>query len=168
MSNKNLFAARRHKPFPLFLVLLLKDLGRINTFVETGTYKGDAARLCAKHFSFVLTIEGVKQRWADLAQQDWPYNVTLCVGDSGDELRGYLERLDAPAVLWLEPMLALLPVLPNAGGQFQGRENAMLLVLSSFLYSFDLPFVRPHPFLLRSNFPLPLCGRGGASVAMRG
>jgi hypothetical protein len=89
-------------PFPLELALMLRDLGRARTFVETGTYAGATARTAAAHFERVLTIEGVEERFRAADAFAWPANVERFCGDSAAVLGDVLKRLDGPAVVWLD------------------------------------------------------------------
>lgn len=99
----NPFKARVNKPFPLELALFMRDISGIDTFVETGTYRGDTARLCSRYFRWVYTIEGVSERYKELAPQVWPINVGLLYGDSAIQFPRMLHAFnDRNVIAWLD------------------------------------------------------------------
>jgi predicted O-methyltransferase YrrM len=71
--------------------------------VETGTYRGDTAAGCARHFPHVYTIE-LDPSYAARARQRFANtpNVTVIEGDSETELPRLAGEIDGPAVFWLD------------------------------------------------------------------
>lgn len=88
---------------PPDLTIRLKDGLGINTFVETGTFKGATAEWASHYFPRVYTIEVMGDRHhktsAMLANIS---NISFLFGDSRTVLSDLLPRLGAPAILWLD------------------------------------------------------------------
>jgi hypothetical protein len=76
---------------------------RVPTLVETGTYLGDMVEAQRRRFRHVWSIELSSDLFRDaLARFAEAPNVTLLEGDSGDLMPAVLERLDGPALFWLD------------------------------------------------------------------
>lgn len=76
---------------------------RLKIFVETGTFRGDMVEAMKPLFAKVYSIELSDALFAAAErrfQQD-PH-VELIHGDSGKELAQIVERLDQPALFWLD------------------------------------------------------------------
>jgi hypothetical protein len=86
------------------LGLALRDAFGLNTFVETGTYKGQTSGWAADHFSEVITIEAHLHRYnktvAGLAYKK--PNIRFVFGDSAEELPKVIYGLQNPAMFWLD------------------------------------------------------------------
>ena len=84
------------------LVLRLAQDFKINTFVETGTYKGETTFWASEHFDTVITIEAHEPRYKKTlaAYSDIP-NIDFVFGNSGELLGDHLPG-DQPAVAWLD------------------------------------------------------------------
>jgi hypothetical protein len=87
---------------PVDLVIFLKKHFNINTFVETGTFRGDSAAWAAQHFEQVYTIEAHAPLW-EAAQNRYSSlsNITFIHGSSPERLRILLPKLDN-ALFWLD------------------------------------------------------------------
>ena len=76
---------------------------RLSTLVETGTYLGDMVEAQRRRFRRVWSIELSPDLYrSTLARFVEAPNVTLLQGDSGNLLPSVLERLDGPALFWLD------------------------------------------------------------------
>ena len=76
----------------------------IDSFIETGSFKGGTSAWAANHFRHVITIEGMPGRWwktwnNTLGQLS---NVATLLGESGDLLPRILSVLQVPAIFWLD------------------------------------------------------------------
>lgn len=76
---------------------------KLNTLIETGTYRGDMVEAMRRHFARVHSIElgdalydTAVARFADAP------NVSLHHGDSGEILTALLPSLTGPALFWLD------------------------------------------------------------------
>ena len=76
---------------------------KLGTLIETGTYKGDLVQNCLGDFDRIFTIE-LDDGMAAAAKERFKGNekVSTLHGDSGVLLRGVLEELDGPCLLWLD------------------------------------------------------------------
>ncbi len=75
----------------------------VTTFLETGTYQGDATRWAASVFKRVFTIE-LNPDFFRASQEKLKScgNVEMHLGDSAKILGELVDRLDAPSVFWLD------------------------------------------------------------------
>jgi hypothetical protein len=72
-------------------------------FLETGTHRGATAAWASQHFERVVTIEASEGLYrAAVAAYGHLDNVRLVLGDTRSVLPGEVERLDGPAVVWLD------------------------------------------------------------------
>ena len=92
-----------HPGVPQELVLRLAKEFNLQTFVETGTHKGNTSAWASPHFSKVVTIEG-SQHWYDRTKPslDALGNVTIHFGHSREVLGKVVPDLSGPAVFWLD------------------------------------------------------------------
>ena len=75
----------------------------IRTLVETGTLHGDMVAAVALDFDHIYSIELSRELyWLARLRFLGRRNVHLIQGDSSDELRTVLERIDTPSVFWLD------------------------------------------------------------------
>lgn len=88
---------------PLELITRLLSEFTIANFVETGTYRGETAAWASSHFKNVFSIEYSKDfhqqaaaRYAHLS------NVEFIYGDSRDELRKLMAKLEGLSLFWLD------------------------------------------------------------------
>jgi hypothetical protein len=89
--------------FPEELALALRDLCAVRTFIETGTYRGDTARMMAATFDRVLTIEGVFDRYTITREEGGlPANVEMFFGNSGERLGELLTQAGEPSLVFLD------------------------------------------------------------------
>jgi hypothetical protein len=88
---------------PQELVLWARDALNVRTFVETGTNRAQTSVWAARHFSKVVTIEGQESLYrAALAAHGQVANLEFLHGDSRALLGPVLDKLNEPAVLWLD------------------------------------------------------------------
>lgn len=74
----------------------------IDSFVETGTFHGDAARFAAKLFPRVVTIE-IKREYQEQAILQSPgANIEFLLGDSASVLPDVVAGLTGTALFWLD------------------------------------------------------------------
>lgn len=83
------------------LGLVLRDTFGLNTFVETGTYKCKTTLWAADHFKQVITVEAYEPYYKNARTNERP-SITYLFGDSRDKLAGVLEKIEQPALLWLD------------------------------------------------------------------
>lgn len=85
------------------LMLELRGKYNLRYFVETGTLNGGTARLAAKYFEKVWTIEKNENRYLYAMQQNNGLkNIYYLLGDSRQELPRVLRTLKDPALIWLD------------------------------------------------------------------
>jgi len=88
---------------PKEIVLQFAQALKIPNFVETGTFKGDTALWAAEVFEKVYTIEIDPELRLKASKRSNPRkNVEFLLGDSKTELPKLVERLEGPAVFWLD------------------------------------------------------------------
>lgn len=86
------------------ITLALQKESGIDTFIETGTYKGMSSAWAADHFPTVITIEGMPDRY----WKTWYNtlgsvpNVMMLLGDSWEVLPKVLRFVQVPALFWLD------------------------------------------------------------------
>jgi hypothetical protein len=91
------------EPFKQATVRAYGRAFRLPTLVETGTYLGEMVEAQRWRFRRVWSIELSSDLFAAaLARFAEAPNVTLLEGDSGDLMPAVLERLDGPALFWLD------------------------------------------------------------------
>lgn len=88
---------------PTVFALNLKKQFGLNTFVETGTFKGNTAAWGATNFSKVFSIEAYPLLFERASQRfAAESHVEIILGNSKDELPKVVEKLDSPALFWLD------------------------------------------------------------------
>lgn len=90
---------------PKKLALKLANEANIDTFIETGTYKGNTARWAAGNFDYVTTIEAYKPRYqkTKAGLKDRYPSIKFCLGDSRTRLLSERQRAKRESVmLWLD------------------------------------------------------------------
>jgi len=85
---------------------ILKSYARkykLNVLIETGTYMGDMIWAMRKKFKYIYSIELSKELY-DKAKDRFSNikNVKLIHGDSGKHIENILNRVDHPALFWLD------------------------------------------------------------------
>jgi hypothetical protein len=94
--------ARLGEP-PKALMLALRDAFGVDSFLETGTYRGGTAAWAAHQFEHVVTIEASEELYrAAVSAHGHLDNLRLVLGDTRLVLAGEIERLDGPAIVWLD------------------------------------------------------------------
>ena len=88
---------------PKEVVLLMKEIFNISTFIETGTYKGGTAIWASKHFKNVLTIENSKTLYDQVVDKNKNIkNINFLFGNSIENLKQISPKLDKTAIFWLD------------------------------------------------------------------
>jgi hypothetical protein len=88
---------------PTELVTALRRQASSDTFVETGTYRGETAIWAAKTFTRVVTIEQAQSFYDAAKVRLAPLkNVEVRFGNSRTELSRLAESLSGPVVFWLD------------------------------------------------------------------
>jgi hypothetical protein len=88
---------------PEDVVFFLRDIARVDHFIETGTYYGETASWAAQHFSKVITME-LSEKYFSQAQERFQgmSNVEVRFGDSKEMLKSLVPELAASAMFWLD------------------------------------------------------------------
>jgi len=88
---------------PQELVLQLKKIFNIDTFIETGTFKGKTTTWASNHFRRVFTVEFSEPLYKDAVKNLAKYSNIKCLfGSSSERLPEILAQLDKPAIFWLD------------------------------------------------------------------
>ena len=84
-------------------MLALQREFSITRFLETGTHLGRTTAWAAEHFEEVVTIEASEELYrAAMLEHAQLRNVRWVYGDTRTVLPAELERLSAPAIVWLD------------------------------------------------------------------
>jgi hypothetical protein len=88
---------------PEDIVLYLKEICDIETFVETGTFHGWTSYWASSHFKMVYTIEFSKPIFEQtIKRHAGLINVEFIFGDSRKELPKIFEKCQNEAIFWLD------------------------------------------------------------------
>lgn len=88
---------------PEELVLRLKRAFSIDTFIETGSFKGHTSSWAAAHFRSVISIEAGQKLYQEAKERYAQHkNIEFICGDGPTELAKIVPRLNEPAVFWLD------------------------------------------------------------------
>ena len=88
---------------PVDLILLLQEQYYISTFIETGTFHGKTALWASNHFEEVLTVEFSEKIYKEtVAKYSDVQNIIFLFGDSRSQLDQIAQKLESPAVFWLD------------------------------------------------------------------
>lgn len=88
---------------PKELVLRLRDKAGIDTFVETGTFKGGTCFWAAKHFKNIYTIEIIEEiSKRTSSNPSCPNNINFLIGNSKDLLPKLTKDLPPNTLFWLD------------------------------------------------------------------
>lgn len=88
------------------LALKLRDKYNLETFLETGTYRGESCIWAAENFEHVISIEKDPRRYQKAMGITRKFeNVKLCLGDSRDLLFTVLRDVRTPALVYLDAHL---------------------------------------------------------------
>lgn len=88
---------------PRDIVLQFMNNGKIENFVETGTYKGGTSFWAAAHFKNVYTIEidpVISKTTA--SQPNCPTNISFFIGNSKEVLPSIVNSLKGRSIFWLD------------------------------------------------------------------
>ena len=88
---------------PTELIFQLRSAFSIDSFIETGTYRGDTAFWAAGQFAHVVTLEGSEKvfAYASARLKDLP-NVRVLHANSSEALPKIIPMLPKPAIFWLD------------------------------------------------------------------
>lgn len=139
---------------PRELVLWARDTLNIQTFVETGTNRAQTSVWAAEHFVKVVTIEGQESLYrAAVAAHGHLPNLEFLHGDSRALLGPVLEKLNEPALLWLDAHwcgegtfgpTAECPLLEELERVNRSRPDHVILIDDARLFVAPPPL--PHAF----------------------
>jgi hypothetical protein len=88
---------------PTELVLHLTNLRKCETFVETGTYRGETASWAARFFSRVITVENSRSLYEETSTRlKEKQNIEFRFGNSRTQLDMIVQDLKSSAVFWLD------------------------------------------------------------------
>lgn len=88
---------------PSDLVFTFSKKYDIKNFVETGTFKGNSSVWASNHFKNVYTIEIDETIYNETKNRsDAGNNIEFILGNSKDEIPKVIEKLDGPAIFWLD------------------------------------------------------------------
>jgi hypothetical protein len=88
---------------PQALMLALRDAFSVGCFLETGTHRGATAAWAAQHFRQVVTIEASEELHSEAVTSHGHLgNVRFVHGDTRDVLPGEVDKIDGPAIVWLD------------------------------------------------------------------
>ena len=79
-----------------------KNLSEFNTFVETGTYRGDTSAMAMHLFEKVYTIEVDSNLYYNAIRRFNGSNVEVLNGDSIDVLGQLLPNINSRIIFWLD------------------------------------------------------------------
>jgi len=84
------------------VLLSYKELA-MNTFIETGTFRGDMIEALKKYFKNIYSIELDKNLYdAAICRFNGENNVHLYCGDSAKEINNILKQITSTALIWLD------------------------------------------------------------------
>ncbi len=88
---------------PKPLVLWLRDLCKIGTFVETGTNRAETAAWASGQFEQVYTVEAYEPLHQQAVEKYGDRkNIHFLKGDSREHIRSLIHQLQDPAIFWLD------------------------------------------------------------------
>ncbi|MFA5714368.1 MAG: hypothetical protein WC998_01335 [Candidatus Paceibacterota bacterium] len=88
------------------LALQLRDKYNLETFLETGTYRGESCLWAAEKFKSVISIEKDPRRYQKVMGATYKFeNIKLHLGDSRDLLFTILRDVRKPALIYLDAHL---------------------------------------------------------------
>lgn len=88
---------------PMDIVILLKEKFDIDTFVETGTFKGKTTEMAAKYFEHVVTFEAQKSYYLEAKKRFRKNNkVNVYHGDTRETFRDALAFIEGKIIFWLD------------------------------------------------------------------
>lgn len=118
-EERCLVGAIQIPPLSHVVEMIAKQFG-VDTFVETGTFRGDASRWAASHFAHVITMEVNPQFFEESKKTLGTLsNVRQYLGDSGTVLKSLAPQLTRPCLFWLDAHAG--------GGNFADQDNCPLL-----------------------------------------
>jgi hypothetical protein len=80
-----------------------KERSGFNTFIETGTFRGDMVEAQRNSFERIYSIELSYELWQKAVERFRKFkNISIIQGDSGVVLADIVKKLDQPAIFWLD------------------------------------------------------------------
>ena len=83
-------------------IIKLRDYYNIDTFIETGTFKGDNAKLHANDFKKVITCEVNKEYYLEAKKKLAPYRNVECILESSFELLPKIKHFTDLELIYLD------------------------------------------------------------------
>lgn len=83
-------------------IIKLRDFYSIKTFIETGTFKGDNAKLHAYNFDNVITCEIVKKYYKEALEKLKNYKNVKCILKSSPEFLSEIKGFTEMSLLYLD------------------------------------------------------------------
>lgn len=117
-------------------------VSKARIFVETGTLQGSTSRAIAEAFGIqVYTIEN-SDHYFNLAKKNFAglSNVEIIKGDSGTELARLLQKIDEPAVFWLDAHFS--------GGETARNDDGVTTAINGETLALINHHVRNHVILI--------------------
>ena len=106
-------------PLNKFVETIARQCG-VKTFIETGTYRGDAARWAAAIYPQVITVEARPDYYNAVREKSRSFsNIDFLLGDSGQVLEQLAPTLVEPCLFWIDA---------HAGGGNFGNEDVCPLM----------------------------------------
>lgn len=104
----------------------------VKTFVDTGTFRGDAAKWGSPHFARVVTVEAIPETYESTKAACKGFtNIEFNLGDSGEFLKRFVPTLTEPALFWLDAHAG--------GGNFGDKDVCPLLAEIEAINQSPLP-----------------------------
>jgi hypothetical protein len=91
-----------HPSIPFDMAKRLKDRFGLSAFIETGTYLGKTSSWAADHFEHVWTVEAYRPLYEQAVEKFKGQNINVIFGNSGEALRGIVQKLSGPSLFWLD------------------------------------------------------------------
>jgi hypothetical protein len=100
---------RRGKPIPPPHIVKQRTLRyyaktyKLKILVETGTYYGDMVEAMENYFDYIYTIELSRELFKQAKKRfKKVHHIKVIHGDSGKELKNVINRVNQPALFWLD------------------------------------------------------------------
>lgn len=88
---------------PSELILRVKKILGSNSFIETGTFKGDTAKWASTHFEKVFTIENSREIYKETTEHLSDIkNIEFRFGHTREQLVKIVPTLNLPGIFWID------------------------------------------------------------------
>ncbi|OGV43304.1 MAG: hypothetical protein A2X46_06610 [Lentisphaerae bacterium GWF2_57_35] len=138
----------------------------LKILVETGTYYGDMVEAMKGDFNRIYSIELGKELYEKAKKRfEGEGKVELIHGDSGFVLKNLIERIDEPALFWLDGHYSagvtakggkVTPIYEELTHIFKGADRGHVIIIDDarcFGKSPDYPSLKDLSDFIRSNKP---------------